>query len=865
MLVQILRFPLWWYQTAPSHFPYLFKNIDLLWEDLFAIRLMWRFLFAPLFHDVTIWGRVLSVLYRSGRIVSGLTTLLLVDIFLVVFFILWFILPFCLIYLVYLEPKAIALVLIFPLTALLVGSKDSPKKISDFQGQIDFKSASGKKLKNILESPKSTYLLLTEILTHPGFEKTLEKMGLVPPLLLSEVEKNKENLATVIEPEKLQNLILEKAKTLSSENLKLGHLFLVLLDSSKILEDFLERLDLEKKLINEAFVWCEEGEKSRQPKYLWDADFRFDALAGVNRTLEGAVTPSLESYIRDLTAEAKRGVLPPVVERKELVERIGLILSRSGQNNVILVGEPGCGKTYLAYGLAQKIVRGGAPSALRFKRVAALDYSALLGGTKTEGEILERMKKIIDEIEYSGNIILFLDEIQNLIAGDSQRNAVYSALEPHLSSAKFQVIAAASFENYHATLEQNEELANLFQMVEVPEASKEETLAILKMVAQGFEKRQKVIISFPALLATIELSKRYIQDRVLPDKAVSILDEAAVLAATHSPNRFVGKEEVAKVIALKTHLPVTKVTAEESKKLLDLENILHQRLIDQNEAVTAVSDALRRARAGVGEEGRPIASFLFIGPTGVGKTELARTLAEFYFGSEETMVRLDMSEFQNQESLFSLIGPPMGEKGSELGGRLTEAIRRRPFSLLLLDEMEKAHEDILNLFLQVLDEARLTDSAGRTVDFSNAIIIATSNAATSLIQAEITKGTPMEKIRQIVSEFLKTVFRPEFLNRFDGIIVFKPLSPQEVEMIAQLMVKKLTDNLTQKGIKVEVKPGLLAKLAQMGYDPTLGARPLRRLIQDKVEAKIAKEILGGELRRGSTLILDETILNVEKS
>ena len=854
MLVRLWRFPLWWYKEVPARFLYILKNVTLVWEDLWAVRLMARFLFVPLFHDVTLWGRVLSFIYRLGRITFGLLTLVFVDALLIAGFAFWFIFP---LYLLSLGLNGLILLLLFASAYLVLPQKDSGRKITDFNRR-DFGAVARSELKNILEGQKTTLVLLTALLAEPFFEKTLIKIGLDPKALSWEIEKNKASLTEIQDPQRLIDLIWEKAKLFSSKKLNLNHLFLALLDLSKTFEEIVAKFDLDKKTTQEAVEWCEEKENGGG--FLWDKDFNFHALSGVNRTLEGTVTPTLNTYIRDLTAEAKEGVLPEVVERKDLVEQVALILARSGENNVILVGEPGCGKTSLVYSLAQKIIDGSSPPPLRFKRVVELDYTAVLGGAETEGEILERMKKIIEEIEYSGNVILFLDEIQNLITGDEQRNAVYSSLEPHLSSVKFQVIASITPENYHATLEQNEGFANLFQKVEIPETSEEETLAILKKAASRFEKRQKVVITFPALLASIAFSKRYLHDRVLPEKAVGILDEASVAVATHSPSGIVGKEDIAKVIALKSHVPITKVTTEEKEKLLNLEKVLHQRMVDQEEAVSAVADALRRARAGIREEKKPIASFLFVGPTGVGKTELARTLAEFYFGSQDSMIRLDMSEFQTKESIYSLIGPPIGQKGVELGGRLTEAIRRRPFALLLLDETEKAHQDILNLFLQVMDEARLTDSSGRTVDFSSAILIATSNAGTGLIQEEIEKKTEIEEIKKKVSEFLKTIFRPEFLNRFDGIIVFKPLTSEEIESVAKLMIKKLADNLNQKGIKIETTPQFLTKLAKEGYDPALGARPLRRLIQDKVEAKIAEKILGEELKRGATLTLDENFL-----
>lgn len=823
-----------------------------------AIKLMARFLFTPLFHDITLWGRILSFIYRLGRIVFGIATLFLVDILLILLFGFWFVLP---VYLLYLDIRTIIILLTAAFVYALGTREGYRQKISDFDGEIDFKSVSSDDLQNAMQDKKTGYQLLKTLTSNDSFQKKLTKIGIDPRVLDQEIENNRVKFDQNQGLGKLQGLILEKAKLLSSENLNLYHLFLALLTAFPALEEIVAKFDLDQKMVQEAVGWLEDQERSIHHHYIWDKDFHFHALAGVNRTLEGTVTPGLDSFIRDLTAEAKRGVLPQSVDRKNLVEQISLILARSEANNVILVGEAGSGKTFLVYNLAEKIIKGEAPAPLRFKRLVALDYTAVLGGAKTDGEILERMKKIIGEIEYSGNVILYLDEIQSLITDESQSSVVYSALAPHLSSAKFQVIASISYENYHKTLEQNEEFANLFQKVEVPETTEEETLAILKTVAPLFEKRQKVTISYPAILAAIDLSRRYMHERVLPDKAVSILDEAAVAVSSHNPGGLVGREDVAKVVSLKSHLPVTKITLEEEKKLLNLEEVLHQRMVDQEEAVGAVADALRRARAGIREEGRPIASFLFVGPTGVGKTELARTLAEFYFGSEDAMIRLDMSEFQNKESIYSLIGPPLGQEGAEFGGRLTEAIRRRPFSLLLLDEVEKAHGDVLNLFLQVMDEARLTASNGRTVDFSNAIIIATSNSGTRLIQEEIEKKTEMTQIKDKIGEFLKTVFKPEFLNRFDGIIVFKPLAPKDVEKVAEFMIKRLTKNLAQKGIKVEVSPGFLVKLAGIGYDPTMGARPLRRLIQDTVEAKISKAILAEELKKGSTFVLDESMLN----
>jgi ATP-dependent Clp protease ATP-binding subunit ClpC len=485
----------------------------------------------------------------------------------------------------------------------------------------------------------------------------------------------------------------------------------------------------------------------------------------------------------------------------------------------------------------------------------------------------ERLQRIIEEIEISRGIILFIDEIHNLVLSGAEVETafIFSSLRPHLETGKLQLIGATSWENYRKYLAPNEAFAQVFELVEVPEATKEESIEILEyqtLELEGINRKVKVI--YPAIRAAVEMSARLIYERVLPDKALDLLEET-VLAKESAGGGVVGEEDIAVLVAEKTKVPVTSVTQREAKELLDLEKKIHKGLINQEEAVKGVSDALRRARAGLREEEKPIASFLFVGPTGVGKTELSKVLAKIYFGAAKTsataasfggspLVRVDMSEFADIKNIYRLIGSPPGAERRE-PGQLTEAIRQRPFSLVLLDEFEKAHPQIWNLFLQVFDDGRLTDGSGETVDFTNSIIIATSNAGTKYIQDQIAAGRKVEDFKDEFLEKIRDIFPPELLNRFDGVMIFKPLTHESLTKIVNLKVKGLEKDLAAKKIKLKATPEFMARIAQLGYAPQWGARPLTRVMQDVVEAPLAKKILAGEIKEGQTVTLDLGFLN----
>ena len=651
------------------------------------------------------------------------------------------------------------------------------------------------------------------------------------------------------------------------------------------------------------------------------------SLATPGASSKNAKTPSLDEFGTDLTLAAQEQRLDPVVGREKEVERVIQILARRTKNNPVLIGEPGVGKTAIAHGLAQKIVDCEVPDILENKKIIQLDMGLLIAGTKYRGEFEERLKKIMDEIRHAGNIILVIDEMHTLIGAGAAEGAIDAAniLKPALSRGEIQVIGATTLDEYRKYIEKDSALERRFQTVIVDQPSIEETIEIIKGLKPKYEEHHKLIISDEAIVAATELSSKFITERFLPDKAIDIIDEAASKVrlnvsalppegkeldkelkaimkekedairnqdferasdlrddvvtlkekiheiseqwrATQDENKpTVGVEEVAQVIATITGIPVTKITEAESEKLLKLEETLHGRVIGQSDAVVSLAKSIRRARVGLKAPNRPIGSFIFSGPTGVGKTELAKALAEAVFGSEDNMVRIDMSEFMEKHATSKLIGSPPGYVGYDDGGNMCEIIRKKPYSVVLFDEIEKAHPDTFNIMLQILDDGRLTDSKGRHINFKNTIIIMTSNVGASMITNTQKLGFSVsgddkkdryEKLKDTVNEELKKAFRPEFLNRVDDIIVFAHLNQEEIREIVELMLKDLFKRLSERDLTIEVTDAAKDYLAKEGYSETYGARPLRRVIQKKVEDVLAEEILSGNYKANDKLLMD---------
>ncbi len=654
---------------------------------------------------------------------------------------------------------------------------------------------------------------------------------------------------------------------------------------------------------------------------------------------EGAKTKNLKEFTRDLTADAVAGKLDPVIGRDSEIQRVIQILSRRTKNNPCLIGEPGVGKTAIAEGLARKIVMGDVPEDLLEKKILSLDLSGMVAGTKYRGEFEERIKKVMEEVKKDGNIILFIDELHTIVGAGSAEGAVDAAniIKPALGRGEIRVIGATTLNEYRKYIEKDAALERRFQPVQVGEPSQEASLEILKGLREKYEQHHKLKITDEALEAAVTLSGRYINDRYLPDKAIDLMDEAASRvrmeeeeispelksleekiaalvkdkeaaitrqdyetaaqlrdieqnyreqvelerdkrkqnAAKHRP---VTAEDVAAVVSGWTGVPVTRLTEDEGERLLHMEEILHERVVGQDEAVRAVAHAIRRGRVGLQDPKRPIGSFLFLGPTGVGKTELCKSLAEAMFGDESAMIRIDMSEYMERHTVSRLLGSPPGYVGHEEGGQLTEKVRRKPYSVVLFDEIEKAHEDVWNILLQVLDDGRITDSQGRTVDFKNTVVIMTSNiGAKALTAAGARLGfsaeersddgeTQFEQAEAAVMAELRQTFRPEFLNRIDETIVFRALTREDIREVARRMLKTVSDRMEAMGIHLDASDEAITRLAQEGFDPKYGARPLRRAIQSRVEDAVAEGMLDGTLKAGDTarLTVEDDRLLVSK-
>ena len=710
-------------------------------------------------------------------------------------------------------------------------------------------------------------------------------------------------------------LSLEEARQLGHNYIGTEHLLLGLLrEGEGVAARVLENLSLDLSKVRTQVI-----------RLLGDT---VEVTAGGTQTK--GKTPTLEEFGSNLTQKAADGKLDPVIGRQKEIERVIQILGRRTKNNPILIGEPGVGKTAIAEGLAQRITNKDVPDILEDKKVVTLDIGLLVAGTKYRGEFEERLKKIIEEIRVTNNVILVIDEVHTLIGAGAAEGAIDAAniLKPALARGEMQCIGATTLEEYRKHIEKDPALERRFQPVMVGEPTVEETVEILYGLRDRYEKHHKLVISDEALSAAAKFADQYIADRFLPDKAIDLIDEAgsrvrllhsqlppaareldkelrellkqkdeavrgqdfetagklrdremeikAQIAAIAQSKKgdtetvkdvcVVTEEDIAQIVAAWTGIPVNKMTRSESEKLLQMEETLHGRIIGQDEAVVAVSRAIRRARVGLKNPNRPIASFIFSGPTGVGKTELTKALASYFFGSEEAMVRLDMSEYMERHTVSKLIGSPPGYVGYNEGGQLTEAVRRRPYTVVLFDEIEKGHPDVFNLLLQILEDGRLTDSKGRTVDFKNTLLILTSNVGSKVIEkgggglgfdlSESQAESHYNRIKSLVNEELKQYFRPEFLNRLDEIIVFRQLTKDEVGEIAEIMLKEVFTRISEKGIQLEVTPRFKSHLIDEGYNPIYGARPLRRAVMRLLEDTLSEEFLSEKIREGDTAVVD---------
>ncbi|WP_448374457.1 ATP-dependent Clp protease ATP-binding subunit [Fervidobacterium sp.] len=561
----------------------------------------------------------------------------------------------------------------------------------------------------------------------------------------------------------------------------------------------------------------------------------------------------LAKFTENLTEMAKNGQLMPVIGRENEVNRMVEILGRKMKNNPVLIGDPGVGKTAIVEGLAQRIVSGNVPDFLKSKTVLKLDLARLVAGTKFRGEFEERLKKLIDMLKKRTDVILFIDELHTVVGAGAAEGALDAGniLKPELARGTLRVIGATTVEEYRKHIERDKALARRFQVIFVSEPTVDETIEILKGLKPKFEEFHGVKITDKAIEAAAKLSSKYITDRFMPDKAVDLIDEAAARAKIDRVEE-IGEEEIAKVVERWTGIPVGKIMGDEKEKIKNLEKLIHEKFVDQEEAVRVVSNAIKMSRAGIRNPKRPLGVFLFLGPTGVGKTELAKRLADVLFGSEKALIRIDMSEYMEKHSVARLIGAPPGYVGYEEGGQLTEQVRRRPYSVVLFDEIEKAHPEVFNVLLQLFDDGRLTDGKGTTVDFRNTIIIMTSNIGSDVIIQDIEDGLE-NAIPKHMEEEMRRYFRPELINRIDAAVVFKPLKKEHIKEIISIYLRELNERLADRNISVELDESMMEYLATEGYVPTMGARPLRRLFENTVEFKLAELIIDEQVKEGQRI------------
>lgn len=752
--------------------------------------------------------------------------------------------------------------------------------------------------------------------------KVLESLNISPDRVRAEIESAigrgertpYEEVAFTPRAKKVLELALDEARRLGHNYIGTEHLLLGLIrEGEGVAARVLEAMgaDLERVRAQVVYLLGEEGTTSY--------------------TKQTSKTPTLDEFGRDLTKLAREGKLDPVIGREREIERVIQVLSRRTKNNPALIGEPGVGKTAITEGLAQRIVRGDVPEVLRNKRVVQLDLAALVAGTKYRGEFEERMKKVMDEIRKAqGEVVLFVDELHTLVGAGAAEGAIDASniLKPSLARGELQCIGATTLDEYRKYVERDAALERRFQPILVSEPTVEQAIEILKGLRERYEAHHGVSISDEALVAAATLAEKYIADRFLPDKAIDLMDEAASkirLQASFLPQEVrqavekvervkrekeeaiknqdfekaaplrdkervlrqkleelesswkrergrdistVTGEDIADIVSSWTGIPVTRLVEEETQKLLRMEESIHERIIGQEEAVSAVSKAVRRARTGLKDPRRPVGSFIFLGPTGVGKTELARALAEFLFGDENALIRIDMSEYSERHTISRLVGSPPGYVGYEEGGQLTEQVRRRPYSVVLFDEIEKAHPEIFNVLLQILDDGRLTDAQGRAVDFKNAVIIMTSNVGAPLLEKEVAIGfrpthgertvmeSAYERMKERITEELRRTFRPEFLNRIDEIIIFRPLTSDQIKSIVDILIAGVQRELRGQNMGLEITDAAKEVLAKEGFDPTFGARPLRRAIQRLVEDQLSDELLRGNFSSGDTVVVD---------
>lgn len=841
-MFNIFRLITWVTITTPKNILRTMFRILQMINNQMSFTLNIKLLFTPLFGDYTIVGRFTGFIFRIMNILIGTIVLCVLCGATIVLPLFWYVVP-----LILLEKELIVL----PLYALAIvgiwylNTKNTPiHRIKDTKGNR-ITSFRPEVIPYLNSSKIKVDELITKISKTKNIEQVLSRTELLNTDFIQKITKT-----DIVEKETLIRDSFENAKTLGNRYVEVEHIFLSIVQKTEKIETILSTYNSNVEVIAETIKWVVRLREIKDELFLWQDDYQMPPAGGTGRGMTGRVTPALDSISEDYTKQVKYGLIKPVVGREEEIKKLAELLTEEGAN-LLLIGDPGSGKTSIIKGIAYNIIVGTKHKSLNNKRVISLNIGKLLAGTKSSGEVAAKLTVAMEEIQGSRDIILFVDEMHELLKGDNNLASVYSILEPYIHSPDVRFIGATSIQDYRRYIEPIGAFARLFQILEIKEASEKDTLDILKIQAEDLEPKHSVLITYPALRACIKLSEKLVHERVLPDKAIVILHGAVA----KNDGRIITTDIIAKEISDYTHVPVESINTDEAKKLLGMYEAMQKMVIGQNEALKQVSEALKRARVGIRNENKPIASFLFIGTTGVGKTQTAKALAKNFFGSKDTMIRLDMSEYQQLDSMNRLLGTPDGK----MKGLLTDAVRTKPFSLVLLDEIEKAHQNILLTFLQVLDDGRLTDATGTTADFTNSIIIATSNVGTREIQDVFNKGGDFEQMKQQALVKVREKFAPEFLNRFNDIIVFHPLNMENIDKIAKLLLEDVKVLTKDKGIELTFKPELVKEIVKRGYSPEWGARPLAREIENVVENYLANKILKNEIKSGDIVELGTEI------
>ncbi len=842
------EFLYWWLVKAPKIIFVTGKRFLTLLNNYISFTLNVRLIFTPLFGDYTLIGRLIGVTIRIFQIAFGLIFMAIISFVALLLPLLWFTVPIVLFKFIGFWTLLVFLALYL---CWAVVTQDTPRKkitqvndkdLTDYLNSFRPVSKNLVELLNrsfpvgvkiLMEQPKTQYVLLDD---------ELDKEGVAEKLLKSprfDTEK--------IGIQAYQIAVKQKTRYVEPE-----HIFLAFISNVQKPETLLSTYGTSLDELGKTVEWVVAEREHLSKRYLWQEDCELLFVGGIGKGMTGRVTPLLDSISEDYTRKVLSGRIEKIVDRETEIKKIADLLS-STRENILIIGEPGSGKTAIVRGIAYKIIEGTGYASLKNRRIVSLDIGSLIAGAKTAGDISAKLNKALEEIRNSGDIILFIDEIHNLVASAGDKNAetstIYAILEPHIVADRIQFIGATSIPNYRKFIEPNGAFARLFNIIEIKETSKEDTMKILKARARRAKSKLNVTVTYPALLKTIELCEKLIHERVMPDKALDVLNRA--ISGFAQTSKVVNSACIAREVSEMTNIPSELITQGEAEKVLNIEDAMEKMVIGQDHAVRQIGAALKRARAGVRNEEKPIASFLFVGTTGVGKTQTAKALAKSYFGDQNAMIRIDMSEYQQADSINRLLGNPDGSSK----GLLTEAVRTKPFSLILLDEIEKAHPNILLTFLQVLDDGRLTDSSGTLVSFNNSIIIATSNVGTRSIQQIFEKGGTLDEMDTVVKKEVREKFAPEFLNRFTGIIVFNPLTIDNVRKICLMLLETIKGIAKEKGVNLSFKPQLVDELIKRGYSPEWGARPLARVIEDTVESYIATKILKNQIKPGDEINL----------